>query len=147
PRVRPARGDRAAHAAFRGCVRFGALTRAHRRGVCRPPWRARAGGSPRAVVGRVRRAADRGPPQRARIDAAGGQARARNRGLTRRGLEGTGRPGRRVLRIALMGRSLRPPLTGIGRYTVNLARALEEFVDPASLSLYVTRDAAAATAG
>jgi glycosyltransferase involved in cell wall biosynthesis len=39
-----------------------------------------------------------------------------------------------------MGRSLRPPLTGIGRYTLNLARALASRLSPGSLSLYLPRD-------
>ncbi len=42
--------------------------------------------------------------------------------------------------VALMARSLRPPLTGIGRYTLNLARSLSELLSPGSVTLYVTRD-------
>lgn len=39
-----------------------------------------------------------------------------------------------------MGRSLRPPLTGIGRYTLNLARGLTEESLTQEVSLYVTRE-------
>ncbi len=41
-----------------------------------------------------------------------------------------------------MARSLRPPLTGIGRYTLNVARGLSRLLSPGSLTLFVTRDAA-----
>ena len=44
------------------------------------------------------------------------------------------------MRVALMARSLRPPLTGIGRYTTNLAAALSE-LPGVNLSLFLTRDA------
>jgi glycosyltransferase involved in cell wall biosynthesis len=40
-----------------------------------------------------------------------------------------------------MARSLRPPLTGIGRYTLNLARDLAEQLSPGSLTLLLTSDA------
>jgi glycosyltransferase involved in cell wall biosynthesis len=40
-----------------------------------------------------------------------------------------------------MARSLRPPLTGIGRYTMNLARAVAYSLSPGSLCLYLPRDA------
>lgn len=39
-----------------------------------------------------------------------------------------------------MGRSLRPPLTGIGRYTLNLARGLTAEPRAREVSLYVTRE-------
>lgn len=39
-----------------------------------------------------------------------------------------------------MGRSLRPPLTGIGRYTLNLARGLTGESRTHDVSLYVTRE-------
>ncbi|MDO8614720.1 MAG: glycosyltransferase family 1 protein [Dehalococcoidia bacterium] len=39
-----------------------------------------------------------------------------------------------------MARSLRPPLTGIGRYTLNLARAVGSALPKGSLSLFLTRD-------
>lgn len=39
-----------------------------------------------------------------------------------------------------MARSLRPPLTGIGHYTLNLARGLSELLSPGSVTLFVTRD-------
>lgn len=44
------------------------------------------------------------------------------------------------MKVALMARSLRPPLTGIGRYTLNLARGLSESLSPGSVTLFVTRD-------
>jgi len=47
------------------------------------------------------------------------------------------------VRVALMGRSLRPPLTGIGRYTLNLARALAAALSPGAVTLFLTRDAVA----
>ncbi len=45
-----------------------------------------------------------------------------------------------------MGRSLRPPLTGIGRHTANLVRGLAGRLSPGDLSVYIPRDAAAAVA-
>ena len=39
-----------------------------------------------------------------------------------------------------MARSLRPPLTGIGRYTLNLARAVGSALPAGSLSVFLTRD-------
>ncbi len=44
------------------------------------------------------------------------------------------------MKVALMARSLRPPLTGIGRYTLNLARCLSGLLSPGSVTLFVTRD-------
>lgn len=39
-----------------------------------------------------------------------------------------------------MGRSMRPPLTGIGRYTLNLASHLATVLGPDSLTLFLTRE-------
>jgi len=39
-----------------------------------------------------------------------------------------------------MARSLRPPITGIGRYTFNLASSIAEHLEPDVLTLYVTRE-------
>jgi glycosyltransferase involved in cell wall biosynthesis len=44
------------------------------------------------------------------------------------------------MKVGLMARSLRPPLTGIGRYTLNLARAVASSLSPGSLFLYLPRD-------
>jgi glycosyltransferase involved in cell wall biosynthesis len=40
-----------------------------------------------------------------------------------------------------MARSLRMPLTGVGRYTLNLARGLTTRLSPAAVTLFLTRDA------
>ncbi len=45
------------------------------------------------------------------------------------------------MKVGLMARSLRPPLTGIGRYTLNLARAVSSQLPADSLRLYLTQDA------
>jgi len=44
------------------------------------------------------------------------------------------------VKIGLMARSLRPPITGIGRYTLNLASAVAQHLEPDELTLYVTRE-------
>ena len=44
------------------------------------------------------------------------------------------------MKAAIMGRSMRPPLTGIGRYTRNLVTHLAPLVSPESLTLFVTRE-------
>jgi glycosyltransferase involved in cell wall biosynthesis len=46
------------------------------------------------------------------------------------------------MKLGIMARSLRPPVTGVGRYTLNLLRGLAERIDPASITLFLTRDAA-----
>jgi glycosyltransferase involved in cell wall biosynthesis len=42
-----------------------------------------------------------------------------------------------------MARAIRPPMTGVGRYTHDLVRALARRMDPSAMTLYVTSDARA----
>ncbi len=44
------------------------------------------------------------------------------------------------MKVGLMARSLRPPITGIGRYTLNLASAAAQHLEPDELTLYLTRE-------
>jgi len=46
-----------------------------------------------------------------------------------------------VLRVALMGRSIRPGAAGVGRYARNLARALDGLLPRENLMIFLTRDA------
>lgn len=48
------------------------------------------------------------------------------------------------MKIGLMARSLRPPLTGIGRYTRNLAIEMSRLVGPDNLTLFLTKEVRAA---
>ena len=45
------------------------------------------------------------------------------------------------MRVALMGRSIRPGATGVGRYATNLVQALSEALPYRALSVFLTRDA------
>ncbi len=44
------------------------------------------------------------------------------------------------MKVGMMARSLRPPLTGIGRYTLNLASAAARQLEPDALTLFITRE-------
>lgn len=44
------------------------------------------------------------------------------------------------MRVGIMARSLRSPMTGIGRYTLNLANAMTGLLEPEALTLFVTRE-------
>lgn len=48
------------------------------------------------------------------------------------------------MKIGIMARSLRPPLTGVGRYTRNLAIEMSRLVGPENLTLFLTREVRAA---
>lgn len=45
------------------------------------------------------------------------------------------------MKVAIMARSLRPPLTGVGRYTLNLVQGVARLLAPSPVTLFLTRDA------